>query len=101
MSGDTVRYGRITKRGNGYVRALPVQAAWAAVRAKNGGAVKERYEYMTKTKGISKKKAVAAAARLLGVLLYTLMKNKSKYEPGHFRKPGTAGKEPAGLALSA
>jgi hypothetical protein len=38
--------------------------------------VKERYEYMTKTKGISKKKAIAAAARRLGVLLYTLMKNK-------------------------
>ncbi|MDR2499978.1 MAG: transposase [Treponema sp.] len=36
MSGDTVRYGRITKRGNGYVRALLVQAAWAAVRSKNG-----------------------------------------------------------------
>jgi hypothetical protein len=35
------------------------------------------------------------------VLLYTLMKNKSGYEPGHFRKPGTAGKELAKLALSA
>jgi transposase len=101
MSGDTVRYGRITKRGNGYVRALLVQAAWAAMRAKNGGAIKERYEYMTKTKGISKKKAIAAAARRLGVLLYTLMKNKSGYEPRHFRKPGTAGNELAGLALSA
>jgi hypothetical protein len=37
----------------------------------------------------------------LGVLLYTLMKNKSGYEPGHFRKPETAGKELAKLALSA
>jgi transposase len=76
MPGGTARYGRITKRGNGYVRALLVQAAWAAVRSKNGGAVKERYEYMAKTKGISRKKAIAAAARRLGVLLYTLMKNK-------------------------
>jgi transposase len=97
MSGDTVRYGRITKRGNGYVRALLVQAA----RSKNGGAVKERYEYMTKTKGISRKKAIVAAARRLGVLLYTLMKNKSEYEPRHFRKPGAAGNELAPLALSA
>jgi hypothetical protein len=56
---------------------------------------------MTKTKGISKKKAIVAAARRLGVLLYTLMKNKSGYEPGHFRKPGTAGKELAGPALCA
>jgi transposase len=37
ISGDTVRYGRITKRGNGYVRALLVQAARSAVRSKNGG----------------------------------------------------------------
>ena len=44
MSGDTVRYGRITKSGNGYVRALPVQAAWALVRSKAGGRLKERYE---------------------------------------------------------
>jgi methyl-accepting chemotaxis protein len=61
MSGDTVRDGRITKRGNGCVRALLVQAARAEVRSKNGGAVKERYEYMTKTKGISRKKAIATA----------------------------------------
>jgi hypothetical protein len=56
---------------------------------------------MTKTKGISKKKAIVAAARRLGVLLYTLMKNKSEYEPGHCGKPETAGKELAKLALSA
>ena len=37
MSGDTVRYGSITKRGNGYLRALLVQAAWALVRSKRGG----------------------------------------------------------------
>ncbi|MDR2499977.1 MAG: hypothetical protein LBD37_02715 [Treponema sp.] len=68
---------------------------------KERGAVKERYEYMTKTKGINKKKAIAAAARRLGVLLYTLMKNKSGYAPGHCEKPETAGKELAKLALSA
>jgi hypothetical protein len=56
---------------------------------------------MTKTKGISRKKAIVAAAWRLRVLLYTLMKHKSKYEPGHFRKTETAGKELAGLALCA
>ena len=30
LFGDTVRYGRITKRGNGHVRVLLVQAARAA-----------------------------------------------------------------------
>ena len=98
-SGDTVRYGRITKRGNGYVRALLVQAAWAATRSRNGGALKERYEYMTITKGISRKKAIVAVARRLGVLLYTLLKNQSGYEPRHCKRPGTEGEKLAGLAL--
>jgi transposase len=60
MSGDTVRYGKITKRGNGYVRALLVQAAWALIRSLSGGKLKARYEYMTLEQSISKKKAAVA-----------------------------------------
>ncbi|MDR1230513.1 MAG: transposase [Spirochaetaceae bacterium] len=41
MSGSLIRYGGIMKRGNGYLRALLVQGAWALVRSKNGGALKE------------------------------------------------------------
>ncbi|MDR1174548.1 MAG: IS110 family transposase [Treponema sp.] len=48
ISGTLVRYGGITKAGNGYLRALLVQAAWTLIRSKSGGALKERYEYMTK-----------------------------------------------------
>lgn len=79
MSGDIVRYGNITKRGNGYMRGLLVQASWALVRSKNGGRLKERFIYMTKTKGLGKKKAIVAIARRLAELMYTLTKNKSKY----------------------
>jgi len=79
MSGDTARYGRITKRGNGYLRALLVQSSWALVRSKNGGKLKQRYEYMTKEKSISKKKAIVAIARRLAELMYTLMKHEAKY----------------------
>ena len=85
MSGDTVRYGRITKRGNGYLRALLVQASWALIRSKDGGSLKERYEYMTAENGKSKKKAIVAIARRLSELLYTLMKNKTRYEVRKFR----------------
>jgi transposase len=90
MSGDTVRYGRITKRGNGFLRALLVQGAWSIVRSKDGGALRERYEYMTKVKGISKKKAVVAVARRLGELLFVLLKSGAAYEARKFpvRKPG-------------
>jgi hypothetical protein len=84
MSGSLIRYGGITKGGNGYQRALPVQGAWVLVRSKDGGALKERFEYMTKEKGTGKRKATA---RRLGVLLYTLLKNGPVYEARRFR-PG-------------
>jgi len=38
-SGTIQRTGPITKRGNGYMRGLLVQAAWIAVRSKTGGAL--------------------------------------------------------------
>jgi transposase len=101
MSGETVRYGRITKRGNGYVRALLVQAAWALVRTKKGGKLKERYEYMTAEKSISKKKTIVAIARRIGELLYTLMRDKALYESRPFIRERKAIEEMARLAISA
>jgi len=84
MSGDTVRYGRITKRGNGYVRALLVQAAWALVRSRKGGKLKERYEYMTRTKGLGKKKAIVAVARRLAEMMYAMARDGAPYEARPF-----------------
>ena len=101
ISGDTVRYGKITKRGNGYVRALLVQAAWSIARTKQGGNLKLRYEYMTKEKGISKKKTVVSMARRLAVLLYTLMKDGAVYESRPFKKGKGCGEATAQIALSA
>jgi transposase len=100
MSGDTVRYGRITKRGDGYLRALLVQASWALIRSKAGGSLKERYEYMTQ-KGISKKKTIVAIARRLSELLYTLMKNGTEYEVRKFKPEKAETEKLAVLALSA
>jgi len=79
MSGDTVRYGSITKRGNSYIRALLVQASWALIRSRNGGKLKERYEYMTIVKSISKKKAIVAIARRLAEMMYVLMRDGTRY----------------------
>ena len=101
ISGDTVRYGRITKRGNGYLRALLVQAAWAATRSKQGGGLKARYEYMTRTKGISRKKAIVGIARRMAALLYTLMRDNAQYEIRPFIKDKKETKALAKLALSA
>jgi transposase len=88
QSGNLIRYGGITKGGNGYLRALLVQGAWAITWSRDGGALRERYEYMTVEKGLGKKKAIVAIARRLGVLLYTLMKNGTTYEVRHFKKAG-------------
>ena len=98
MSGQTVIYGSITKRGNSFLRALLVQGAWSLTRSKNGGQLKERFEYMTKEKSKSKKKAIVAIARRMAEEMYTLM----KYGTQHESRPFTLKtKELAKLALSA
>jgi transposase len=101
ISGDTVRYGKITKRGNGYLRALLVQAAWALVRTKKMDKLKERFEYMTIEKSKSKKQAIVAVARRIAELLYTLMRDGSRYESRPFGPEKKTGEELAQLAVSA
>ena len=101
ISGEMVRYGRITKRGNGYIRALLVQSAWALTRSKAGGKLKERYEYMTGVKSKSKKKTIVAIARRLAEVLYVMMRDGTKYESRPFMSKEEAVKELARLALSA
>jgi transposase len=87
ISGTLVNYGKITKRGNSYLRALLVQAAWAMLRSKKGCALQERYEYMTKRKGLGKKKTIVAIARRLAELLWTLSRSGAEYEQRRFRIP--------------
>jgi transposase len=79
-SGTIQRQGHITKRGNGYLRGLLVQAAWSTVRSKSGGALKERYRYKTEVKGLSKKKTIVSIGRRLAELMYSILKNKTSYE---------------------
>lgn len=90
-SSDTVRYGHITKKGNSYLRGLLVQAAWALVRSKRGGALKEKYLYIV-AHGLSKKKAIVAIARKIAELMYTLLKTDGNYEQRKFapQPPKTA-----------
>jgi len=88
-SGETQRQGHITKRGNGYLRGLLARAAWVAVRSKHGGAVRERYLYKTAVKGLGKKKTVVAAGHRMAELMYSVLRNKSVYEP----RPWTGAKD--------
>lgn len=87
-SSSIERYGHITKKGNSYLRGLLVQAAWCLVRSKNGGYLKAKYEYLI-VRGLSKKKAIVAISRKLAELMFTLLKNNSKYEPRKFVPPAS------------
>ena len=78
------RLGHITKQGNSLLRSLLVQAAWSCVRSKNGAALRDKYNYMSVTRGIGKGKSIVTIARKMGELLYTLLKNNQCYEPKKF-----------------
>ncbi len=80
MSSTMCRLGHITKCGNPYLRSLLILAAWSLVRSKNGGALKEKYLYMTKVQSKGKKIAIVAIARKLSELMYSILKNGTSYE---------------------
>lgn len=75
MSCSINRIGHITKCGNSNLRSLLILASWSLLRAKNGGALKYKYLYMTKVQSKSKKIAIFAFARKLAELMYTILKN--------------------------
>lgn len=81
------RLGHITKQGNPILRSLLVQAAWSCVRSKSGGALKEKYKYMSASRGIGSGKSIVTIARKLGELMYTLLKTEQVYEPKKFISP--------------
>jgi transposase len=86
-SGTIQRHGHITKRGNAYLRGLLVQAAWATVKTGKGGALQARYKHCTSGQGVSKKKAIVSIARKLTELMYSVLRNKTAYEPRPWNGP--------------
>jgi len=97
-SGTVQREGHITKRGNGYLRGLLVQAAWAAVCSGRKGTLKERFVYLTAVQGKSKKKTIVSIGRRMAELMYSVLRNRKKYEARPWMGPGN---EPARLVKQA
>ena len=97
-SGTIQRQGRITKRGNGYLRGLLIQAAWAMVLSRSGGALKERFICLTKEQGKSRKKTIVSISRRLTELMYSVLRSKTKYEARPWNGPKN---DPRGLAEQA
>jgi len=100
-SGTIQRQGHITKRGNAYLRGLLVQAAWSMVRSRKGGSLKERYEYLTKLQGKSKKKTIVSIGRRMAELMYTILREKTKYEARPWKRAPNSPADLAGKARSA
>jgi transposase len=77
QSGDTARYGHITKNGCVPIRRVAVQAAWALTRSTDGGSLKKKFFEIADRRG--KRVAITAIGRKLVELLYTIVKNKCYY----------------------
>jgi hypothetical protein len=75
-SGGKRRSGRIGK-GNRYLRAALIQAAWAAVKVKDSY-LAAFYRRLAARRG--NKKAIVAVARKLLVIVYTLLKTGEIYQ---------------------
>lgn len=76
-SGDSNRYGRITKRGCSILRRAVVQAAWGMVRSKQGGVLQQKYFKLKQNRGYSK--AIVAIARKLLQTMWTCSTRKAMY----------------------
>jgi transposase len=78
ISGDTKRYGRITKRGCHQLRRVMIQCAWAMVRSPYANEFKKKFKELKIRKGSGK--AIVAIARKMIELVYHLLRKGEKYE---------------------
>jgi transposase len=78
-TGQTIRRGRITGQGHGFVRAWLIQNSWIAIR--KDPVLLKKFQDVWKNTG-SKKKAIVAVARKLSVRLWHLANFKENYQLG-------------------
>jgi len=66
-SGETNRYGHITKEGCRAVRGVILQATWSMIRCKAGGRLREKFFLLSERRGRTRS-AVALARRMVGLM---------------------------------
>lgn len=76
QSGDMDRTGRISKRGNGLLRALLIQAAWTAIRFPWA---REIYERVRRGNKKRKKTAIVAVARHILVRCWAMLRDNQPW----------------------
>jgi transposase len=77
QSGDKNIKGETTNRGCQQVRRVIVQGAWALVRSKNGGVLKDKFERICAKSG--KYSAIIAVAREMMEILFHMVKRHEYY----------------------
>jgi transposase len=94
QSGETDRFGRITKRGSRLLRAMLLECAWVSLQWNPWArATYDRIHGGQKTR---KKKAALAVARKLAVVAWSMLKHETDWDP---RRMGVEfGEEPASTA---
>lgn len=98
-TGGKRRLGSITKKGNGYLRALLVQAAWSLLRtAGSDDPLRQWAEAVAKRRG--KRVAVIALARRLVGVLWALWRDASVYDAQHLSKKSAKGMKAAAQSLA-
>jgi len=78
-TGDTIRKGRITGIGRGFIRAWLIQCSWMSL--KKDQAMLNAFDRITKNTG-SKKKAIVAIARKMVVRIWTCVHKNEPYTVG-------------------
>lgn len=76
-SGETNRYGHITKEGCRAVRGVILQATWSLIRCKEGRRLKEKFFLLSERRGRTRS-AVALARRMVG-LMWILVTRREFY----------------------
>jgi transposase len=79
-TGETVRKGRITGIGRGFIRAWLIQCSWISL--KRDPVLLEAFNRITDNTGGSKKKAIVAIARKLVVRIWTCVHKNEPYTMG-------------------
>lgn len=74
ISGDTNRYGRITKQGPKNIRRVLIQGAWSLVRSNKDTALKDFYNHLYSNRGKGKGKSIVALARKMLCVFYAMIK---------------------------
>jgi len=90
--GGSQRLGSITKKGNSYMRALAVQAAWTILRANDrSDPLCNWAQAVAKRRG--KRIAVIALARRLVGVLWAMWRDGTVYDPSSLARAGARGHE--------